>query len=199
MNQPNPDNVTPLPLSDKDQRDLESLAAEPSADKVMPFFTILKVWLELLKPAAAQARDRVEPQWASRICSMYPQLVFADMIEYRARFFAKIEALRLILEDEVGTDDECLTYTTPEEDREYNSQHYKNILTDWQIEVLDWELEWDTSDPSAAAELAAISEVHKMFFGDTGLVAHLDNIKFEFTDDDRQALAKALEESRLGR
>jgi hypothetical protein len=67
--------------------------------------------------------------------------------------------------------------------------------------VLGWELDWDCTDSAAGAELAAISEVHTMFFGDVGLTSLLDQISFEFTDMHRDALGMALlnyKESREG-
>jgi hypothetical protein len=69
----------------------------------------------------------------------------------------------------------------------------------WQITVLGWELDWDCMDPDAPAELAAISEVHTMFFGEVGLTALLDEIPFEFTDMHREALALALQSFKDGR
>jgi hypothetical protein len=161
-----------------------------------PYHTILEVWREVLKPAKEERWARITPQWANRIITTYNGLSFADMREFRDRYFDKIAELETILLGEIEGDDECLNLTKPEEDVEANSHHYMNILIDWQKTFLGWELAWETASPSAAIELAAISEVHRMFFDPNGLTALLDQIKFEFTDADRDLLASELEAMR---
>ena len=182
-------------LTDQDLRDLELLGST-DGDTVPSYHTILEVWREVLKPAAVEARKKVTPRWASNMVAQYAGVTFADCNELRDRYFAKIAELLNILTLEIGTDPDCLSYTTPEDDALENSTHYKNLLLQWQLAVLNWEMEWDCTQPHAGAEIAAISEVHKMFFGDTGLTQFLDNIKFEFTEDDQQQLADALNEFR---
>ena len=68
------------------------------------------------------------------------------------------------------------------------------MLTDWQLQFMRWELEWETTDPKAAVQLGAMSEVHKMFFGQMGLVPYLASINFDeqYTEADQTALAEAL-------
>jgi hypothetical protein len=179
----------------KDSAIADFIDGEPS------FHTILEVWREVLRPAQDSRTERITPQWASRICSKYDRLKFSDMPEFRDRYFGKIAELEDILHAVIASDDECLNQATAEEDVQHNSAHYIQILTDWQIAVLGWELDWDCTDPSAVAELAAISEVHTMFFGDVGITSLLDQIQFEFTDLHRDALGMALlnyKESREG-
>lgn len=163
------------------------------------FHPILEVWKAVLSPARHEVIEKVSPREATRIVSAYVGLAFGDMVEFRRRFYEKIFQLLDILEMEIDSDDECLNARTPEEDVEQNSHHYKNLLMLWQQSLLQWELDWDTTDPYAGAEIAAMSEVHKMFFGETGLVAYLDNIKFEFTEADQAELAAVLEEQQEGR
>jgi hypothetical protein len=162
------------------------------------FHPILQVWREVLKPAREEKDARVTPAWANRIIASYQGLTFADMNHYRDSYFAKILELADLLDEEIASDDECLNPATPEEDAEENSDHYKNLLLVWQKAVLGWEMGWDTAAPGAAVEVAAISEVHKMFFGETGIVAFLDNIKFEFTEADQNELAAELEAMKAG-
>lgn len=160
------------------------------------YHTILEVWREVLKPACTERTKRITPQWANRICTTYREIAFADMLGFRDRYFDKIAELESILLGEIETDDECLNLTTPEEDVEHNSHHYLNVLINWQKAFLSWELAWDCADPDASIELAAISEVHRMFFDQNGLTALLDQIKFEFTDADRDLLAAELNDLR---
>jgi hypothetical protein len=190
--------VTDQPMIDqpiKDSAIADFIDGEPS------FHTILQVWQEVLRPAQAAASEQITPQWASRICGKYTQLEFSDMPQFRDRYFGKIAELEGVLHAIIEADDEALNQTTPEEDAQYNAGNYITALTQWQITLLGWELDWDCTDPAAAAELAAISEVHTMFFGDVGLTSLLDQINFEFTDLHRDALGLALlnyKESREG-
>lgn len=164
-----------------------------------PYHSILEVWREVLKPARTERLAKITPQWANRICTTYREVNFDDMLEFRDRYFDKIAELEDILAGEIESDDECLNVTKPEEDVEHNSHHYLNVLTNWQKTFLTWELEWDCADTDASIELAAISEVHRMFFDQNGITALLDQIKFEFSDNDRDLLAAELQELRDSR
>lgn len=172
---------------------VEDILAEADAT---PYHSILEVWREVLKPAVAERTVKITPQWANRICSSYREINFADVPAFRDEYFDKIEELNDILKVEIATDDECLNVNTAEEDVERNGHHYLNLLIDWQKALLQWELDWGTADERAAVQLAAIAEVHRMFFDNTGLTSLLDNIKFEVSDADRDVLAAALQELR---
>jgi hypothetical protein len=165
----------------------------------VPYHTILEVWREVLKPAHTERTKKITPQWANRIVTTYTGVAFSDMHYFRDRYFDKIAELEKVLLTEIELDDECLNVTSPEEDVEHNSHHYINVLTDWQKTFLTWELEWSAAASDAAVELAAISEVHRMFFDQNGLTALLDQIKFEFSDADRDLLAAELQDLRDAR
>jgi hypothetical protein len=167
----------------------------PEAPK---FHTVLEVWREVLRPARKEAKNRVTAGWAAKVINSYGKIDFADMNDFRDLYYAKIDELLTILEAEIDSDPDCLSYDSPEDDALENRLHYKNLLRDWQKAILGWELAWDCADPFAAIELGAISEVHKMFFGQTGLTQFLDNIRFEYTPDDQQELADELEAMRSG-
>jgi hypothetical protein len=184
--------VPEIELSEQDVADLAGMGIAPDGQQP-DFHPILQVWREVLKPAQAELNAPITPQWATRIIGGHLHLTFKDMLDFRELFFGKLAKLEQILLDEIATDDDCLSYTTPEEDVEENSGHYLNLLRDWQIQFLRWEMAWDCQDPLAAVELAATSEVHRMFFSQTGIATFLDNIKFEFTDQDQANLAEALE------
>jgi hypothetical protein len=160
------------------------------------YHTVLELWREVLKPATREASSKITPQWANRVCSSYRELTFADMPAFRDTYFEKITVLAEVLDVEIGSDDECLNMNSAEEDVERNGHHYLNLLVDWQRSFLQWELDWDCTDPNAAVLLAVIAEVHRMFFDSTGLTSLLDSINFEVSDADRDMLAAALEELR---
>lgn len=182
-------NVTELPLTPKDESDLEQLnAPEPK------FHTILESWREVLKPAKTQTDVKVTPAYANRIIGSYAGISYADMNDFRDIYFALVLQLEDILLAEIATDDECLTYSTIEEDKEHNSKHYKNLLIDWQVAILQHELNWDCTDPHAALQMGAIAEINRMFFSQNGLTGHLDSIQFEYTDDDRLKLQELVDQ-----
>lgn len=187
--------VESIELSEQDEKDIAKLLEENAEPEFHP---VLEVWREVLANGPELAKEKVSPQWASKIVATYAGVAFKDMEDVQAQYFDKIAELAKILDLEIATDAECLTYRSPEVDKEENAAHYKNLLRDWQLTFLQWELDWNCRDPYAAVELAAISEVHKMFFGPTGLTAYLDNIQFEFTEQDQTDLAEALMELRDG-
>jgi hypothetical protein len=189
------DPVESIEMSEKDEADLQKLLTEGAEPEFHP---VLEVWREVLSNGPELAKEKVSPQWASKIVGTYSGVTFADMEDVQEGYFGKIAELAKILDIEIASDKECLTYRSAAEDALENGPHYKNLLRDWQLTFLQWELDWNCRDAMAAVELAAISEVHKMFFGPTGLTAYLDNIKFEYTEQDQMDLADALVELRDG-
>jgi len=161
-----------------------------------PYHTILEIWRGVLAPAARERENRVTPQWANRIVSGYQEIRFKDMNLFKDVYFSMVQDLAAILDEEIATDDECLNLTTAEEDCESNAFHYLNILISWQKQFLLWEMFWSTDSQSAAIDIAALAEVHKMFFGEQGILGLLDQIKFEFTDEHKGLLVNILEETR---
>lgn len=158
------------------------------------YHTILELWQRILLPLRTERTRRISPQWSNRIVSAYAGMGFAEMAEFRDRYFDKLEQMLQILEASIEEDDEALKQTTAEEDVEHNTARYVQILVDWQKALLLWELEWTSDDPHAAPELAAISEVHKMLFAQEGLTALLDRINLQFTEEDRDRLSMELED-----
>jgi hypothetical protein len=185
-----------------DEAEIAAMYGEPdghSPADAPNYHPILQIWRDVLKPAAKEKHAPITPTWANRITGSYRELNFADMPQFQERYFDLLLELAGIVEAEIATDDECLSYSTPEEDVEHNSTHYKNVLRDWQLTILRRELEWKPQDADAAVELAVISEIHKFYFGSPGqeaLTAFLENIRFEFTEADQAELAEALNELR---
>lgn len=158
------------------------------------YHSILELWREVIKPAREMLGSRVTPQWATRMVQGYPEITYGDCPALADLYYSRIMVLHDILLLEIESDAECLNVTNATDDVQENGHHYVNLLIEWQKQFLQWELEWDTASPSAAIEVAALSEVHKMFFDQQGITGLLDQINFEFTDDDRQILSDALQE-----
>lgn len=172
--------------------------AEPEPE-APAYHTILEVWRELLKPAAAEAKANPSPTWAGKMVQTYPDLTFADCLAVRDRLMAKLGHLLDVVVFEIEAHPGCLDHTSPEEDVEENSEIYKSILLTWQQLFLQWELEWTCNTLVAPAEFASMAEAHRILFGDSsrpGLSAHLDNIKFAYTEADQLTVAETLAEQR---
>lgn len=187
------------PLTDQDRADLETLSNAENVqdlhdDHGVTYHPILKVWDEFLTGAAASRTGRVGPTWALQLVSKHPEIALRDTPEVVDRYFDKIADLHQVLKHEISTDPNCLTYRTVEEDREENREHYLNLLLGWQSQLLIWDLEWDATDEDAAIEVAALSEVHALFFGPNQLSSHLEAIGFEFTETDQADMQAALQE-----
>jgi hypothetical protein len=178
----------------------EVIDERPTEEEAPRYHTILEVWREVLKPAHAEVLKNVTPQWAGKMVQSYPQIKYSDCEDLRDRYYAKLFQLEAQLLQEIGTDENCLTWETPEEDVQHNSHHYKNLLLQWQLSFMQWELDWRSFHKDAAVELAAIGECHIIMFGSPerqGLTAFLGNVKFELTEDDQaeiQAELNALRE-----
>lgn len=179
-------------IPQEDQLTVEDILGE--AVDAVQYHTLLEVWQEVIAGSVTVRKERINPQWARRVISAHPQVFYQDMPEYAALYYDKIDQLAEALQAEIETDDECLNRDNPEEDREHNSLHYANVIFSWQKLFLSWELDWDCTSTDAAIELAAIIEVHKMFFGDVGLITVLDQINFEFTESLQEQLFLELEE-----
>ncbi len=176
---------------EEEQLTVDDILAEA---KDNPYTPVLNVWNEILGASKEVRTERITPQWASRITSQYKGIYFDAMPLYRDMYYDKIDQLFEILQAEIATDDECLKHSSPEEDKEQNTFHYLNIIIGWQKVILSWELDWDCTHIDAAIDFATISEVHKMFFGDTGLTGLLDQINFEFDETAQKLLMAELEE-----
>lgn len=160
-----------------------------------PYHTIAELWSKVLVPARHEQHARVTPQLATRLVQTYAEVTYAQTAKYMPLFHEKVIGLLEILENTLdeAAHDEALNVTSAEEDAAQNRQMYIQIITDWQEQMLRWEMEWTPDTPDAGLKVAILSEVHKMFFEQNGIISLLDHINFEFTDDDRTRLTENLE------
>ena len=167
--------------------DLSDLGEATPPEK---YRTLLEIWRAVLEPATSgeMVAEPIAPQWAVKMVTTYPGVGFADVDAIHTGVFEFAAELAQILEDEIASDDECLKKASATEDAEENARHYKDLLAKWQIHIMEEELAWRPAHRDAATTLAILSEVQQMFLGETGLVAHLEQIGFQFDDDDKQEL-----------
>lgn len=163
------------------------------------YHSILQVWDTILDGAAEFAKNaRISPQWANQMVMTYNGLTYADARRLHELYFGRTETLRQILLEAIKANEGCFKVFTAEEDRETNSAVYKQLLVDWQLQITRWEIAWDCESPTAAIEVACFGEMHKAFFGQTGLTQYLDNIQLEYTEDDQASLAEQLAALKAG-
>lgn len=178
--------------------DVPDDASELTPPELSPYRPLLAIWHAVLEPAVDgdMRKDPISPQWATKMVTTYPGIAFADVDALHHGVFDMASELAGLLNEEIASDDECLKQSSAQDDCKENAVHYRNLLAGWQLYLLAEELLWRTSDPAAAVKLATLSEVQQMFLGQSGLVAHLDTIGFEFTESDQAELAGHLAAAR---
>lgn len=178
------------PLTAKDEADLKLLGdAEAPAPN-----TLLKVWQEVLSNIEQSASERVTPALANRIVSSWPKLSFQDTPDYHKLYHGYLMELREILHDAIRKNPDALKNV--DDDAEANRDIYLGLLLDWQIRIAEWEHAWDASAADAHIKLAAIADATVFFVGQNGLVEHLSQINFQFSDADRDELGEKLLEAK---
>lgn len=179
-------------LSEQDLEDLAKLDSQPELE----YHSVLQVWQTVLESADRPDNRHMTPKWAMAIISQYVGIGFADLPDYVETYFDLLSEMTVVVNDVILLDDDCFKVTNATEDVEANRSNFLAILRDWQLLLLTRELEWDPTDPFAAVQIAALSEIQKLFFGQTGLTGHLEAIKLEVTEEDQIELATVLEERR---
>lgn len=163
----------------------EEVNRELAQDPVLTH-TILEIWASVLSNIEANEGEHISPRYANSIVSNWPRLEFQDVSIYTQQYFYYLKMLRNILTDEIDKDPEALKRV--ENDAEENRGHYLELIGAWQEKIEQWEQDWDSDDYQSHITLAALADATSFFVGAQGLVEHLSQINFQFTDEDREAL-----------
>jgi hypothetical protein len=148
--------------------------------------TILEVWASVLSNIESNEGEHISPRYANSIVSNWPRLTFQEVSEYTRQYFTFLKALRDILTAEIDKNPAALERV--ENDAEENREHYLELIGGWQELIERWEQDWDSDAPDSHVTLAALADATSFFVGAQGLVEHLSQINFQFTDEDREAL-----------
>jgi hypothetical protein len=148
--------------------------------------TILEVWASVLSNIESNEGEHISPRYANSIVSNWPRLTFQEVSEYTRQYFTFLKALRDILTAEIDKNPAALERV--ENDAEENREHYLELIGGWQELIEEWEQNWDSDAPDSHVTLAALADATSFFVGAQGLVEHLSQIHFQFTDEDREAL-----------
>ena len=168
---------------------LSGIPETPERPEAEPH-TLLEIWAAVLSNIEHVEAQPVSMQMAARITSVYPQIKVQECGLYMTCYHSALRELRSILLDEIESDPDCFKYA--EDDAVKNRHHYLNLLTQWQLQVQQWDKEWDCTELEAHIWLAAYADAGTFVLGKEGLVAHLDQINFEFTDEDAAGIYAVL-------
>ena len=180
-------------LTEQDIADLELLQedANPGAIIRQP---LLVIWRELLSNIDTERNARITLAQAQKITSTWPQLEYGDVPAYLDMYYEFLQEMRGIVLAELDSDPKA-EEQFGDDDAVENRQHYINILFNWNLATSRWEKQWNTTAHNAAIGVAAIVDAHSFFLSQTGLVAHLNEIGFQFTEEDSAKLAQELAEA----
>lgn len=177
--------------SERDAQEIAALYGEEATEAPV-YHSVLEAWQAVLGPAAEEATKNPSPQWCSKIVGSYYGVDFRDCLNVRDHFYEKIATLKALLDRTIEENPDCLKVQTHAEDLVENGKLYLDLIFNWQAQYIAWEVEWDCQSGDAAAELAGMGEVHKMFFGEMGILPYLNSINFEMTEADQADLAEFL-------
>lgn len=163
----------------------EEVDRELGQDPVLTH-TILEVWASVLSNIEANEGEHISPRYANSIVSNWPRLTFQEVSAYTRQYFTYLKALRELLTEIIAQNPSALENV--EDDAEANREHYLELIGGWQELIEKWELDWDSDDHGSHVTLAALADATSFFVGAQGLVEHLSQIGFQFTDEDREAL-----------
>ena len=153
--------------------------------------TLLETWREVLSNIENLEKNKLSMREAGALLQQFPFLIMSDLRRYPPMYWSKMKEMRDIVLVEIESDPEALTKV--ETDAVDNKHHYLNILVGWQRLVRQWEDAWDVGQTRADLEFIAIAQVHAFFLSQNGLVAHLSEIEMEFSQEDAQTVAEAIE------
>jgi hypothetical protein len=152
--------------------------------------TILEIWASILSNIESNEGEHISPRYANSIVSNWPRLNFQEVSAYTRKYFTYLKSLREILTEEIAKDPAA--FERVENDAEDNREHYLELIGAWQARIEMWEQTWQSDGKDSHVTLAALADATSFFVGAQGLVEHLSQINFQFTDEDREALRQRL-------
>ena len=168
---------------------MEAAERRTSGDEPQPR-TLLEVWKIILDGLEKHETAHISMEIADQIVTAHPRLRIQDVATYHVIYFHCLKEFREALLAEIESDPEC--FTRAENDAEENRHHYLNLLTLWQQQLHQWDLEWSCASQDAHIEMAAIGSAANFILGENGLAGHLDAINFDYSDEDAVSVGAAI-------
>lgn len=189
------ENTTPLELTEQDKLDLSSIGFDVEGEEEAPVqqHTLLEIWAEILSNIDTARVEHIDPAEATRVLRKWGFLKMQEVGAYRKQYFDHLSGLRDVLTDLIAEHPKALLNT--ENDAEANHDLYLTLLLNWQLEAQAWSLEWDYADEDSHIVLAGLADAQEFVLGAQGLIAHLDHIGFDLTEEDTVDLNVALTEA----
>lgn len=149
--------------------------------------TLLEVWTILLQDGLATREAPIQMQDALAIINRHPFVPMSDLHVYNDTLYDLVqEALDSVVAI-VHDNPECLDNTGEDEDSDAVKNHglYLTVIVDWNTLLLKHVKAWTHTMENAEARLAGHVDASNMLIGSQGLLNHLDQIKFQYSDEDR--------------
>lgn len=155
-------------------------------------YTLLETWWEVLSNVDAMKGRRISMEDALQTLNNHPYLKLFDVPLHTDSFYSFLSEAFEALNYEIQSDPECLSRA--ENDAEENRAHYLNLLINWGKIARKREEAWNVADPAAGPQLSGHIEAASFLMGSKGLLAHLGEIDFEYTEEDAAMVNAAIQD-----
>ena len=170
--------------------DMEAaLADDSSSQETVREVTVLETWLSVLSNIETVREEKISPSDALRTVALVPGLPIQEVTVVNELFSEMLLHARRIIELEIADDPDALM-RGGSIDAEGNWAHYANIYLQWRTMLVAEEKRWDINGPYPLAHIAAITRAANFLFGQ-GLTSFLDQIGFEFNEEDEVLVSDA--------
>ena len=170
--------------------DMEAaLADDSTSQEAVREVTVLETWLSVLSNIETVREEKISPSDALRTVALVPGLPIQEVTVVNELFSEMLLHARRIIELEIADDPDALM-RGGSIDAEGNWAHYANIYLQWRTMLIEEEKRWDINDPHPLAHIAAITRTANFLFGQ-GLTSFLDQIGFEFKEEDELMVSEA--------
>lgn len=154
--------------------------------------TILEIWKEVLSNIDKEAALDITPQSSIALLASWPHLKVQEHSAYSKLYYTILKEFQQVVLDIIEENPTALKNI--EDDNTENHDLYIEILGNWQLIAREWEDEWDASKEDSHVYLAALADAINFVLSSQGLVAHLDEISLQITEEDQKIMQGIIDE-----
>ena len=151
--------------------------------------SLLEMWSVVLSNIDAEQGSKISPQAAMGVLSKWPTLTMRDVPLYVSHYYDLLSEYRDVLGKVVEHNPKAYLHTG-EKDPELNRALYFEVVGRWQKTQREIEEAWSVESETAAIELAALADSTNFILGATGLVAHLEQLGLEPSEEELEQIEK---------